>query len=67
MKKIILAVALAGASVPAHAGSNEAPQMDVTVITQGAGASGAQAYIVPLVFLTMIVLLLSGGTAPVRT
>jgi len=62
MKKIILAATITAASVPAYAGTEQTPQMDVTVISQGTGGAATQ-FIVPAIFLAMLILLMSGGSA----
>ena len=61
MKKIVLAAAIASAAVPAYSGTEQAPQMDVTVISQGAGGVATQ-FIVPAIFLGMLILLMSGSS-----
>ncbi len=50
MKTLVLAAALSSATLPVYAGTSEAPQMDITVITQSAATADAQQWIVPAVF-----------------
>ena len=60
MKKTLLIAALTLPATTALAGTEATPQMDVQVITQGVG-SMEQSWLVPLVFLGILLLVLSGG------
>ena len=64
MRKLVLALILASATTPALAGTTETPQMDVTVITQGAAGGMSQQWLIPVVF-TAILLVLIGGPGTV--
>ena len=60
MKKALLIAALTLPATTALAGTEAAPQMDVQVITQGVG-SMEQSWLVPAVFLGILLLVMSGG------
>lgn len=64
MKKILLAAALATAASTATAGTTEQPQMDVTVISQGAATSANMQWLVGLTFLALLIAILAGGSGP---
>ncbi len=61
MKKSLLALAIASAATTATAGTTEAPNMDVTVITQSAGAGMTQDWIVPFIMAALLIVLLGSG------
>ena len=59
MKRLVLAAACAGMAQPLFAGTSQAPQLDVAVISQGANAASIQQWIVPAVFVGMLLLVIS--------
>ena len=62
MKKLFLASALVVAAGSANAGTAEAPKMDVTVISQSASAGGVASWVIPAIFVGLVLLLISGST-----
>ena len=60
MKKALLIAALTLPATTAMAGTTATPQLDAQVITQGVG-SMEQSWLVPVVFLGILLLVLSGG------
>lgn len=62
MKNLLLATAIALPATAAMAGTEAQPQMDVTVISQGAATSMDQGWLVPTTFLLILLLVLSGTT-----
>ena len=60
MKKALLIAALTLPAATAMAGTEATPQLDVEVITQGTSAM-SQSWLVPVVFVGILLLVLSGG------
>ena len=64
MKKLVLATAIALSASTAMAGTEVQPQMDVTVISQGAATSMDQGWLVPVAFTFILFLMLKGSSDP---
>ena len=64
MKKALLIAALMLPATTALAGTEAEPQMDVEVITQGTAAMN-QSWLVPVVFLGILLLVMSGSAGGV--
>ncbi|MCP5036446.1 MAG: hypothetical protein GY945_02485 [Rhodobacteraceae bacterium] len=64
MKKTLLAATIAMTASNAFAGSAVDPNMDVTIITQDVSSAYGQQWLVPAVFVFLLVLLMGAANKP---